>query len=134
MENPCKTRTSLMALGISFHAQKKVFGDHPQGEKLYSSRLIGFTEKLHGLDNQVRKDSSAQVLMGILLYLEFLVDFVEAFRVVRQLDPDVLGPDEDRLQVRPVALYLEPRRQHLVRSRQLVLPRRDFFQKVVDIL
>ena len=45
--------------------------------------------------------------------LELGVDVVEALRVDRKLLPDVLGPDEDRLQVGPGPLDVEPETDHL---------------------
>ena len=66
--------------------------------------------------------------------LEVRVDPVEALRVFRQLTPDVLRPDEDRLQMRPGSLHLEPDANDLVGRAELLLPSRDLLQEVSDEL
>lgn len=46
-------------------------------------------------------------------HLELGVNVLEAFGVLGQLLADVLGADEDALQMAPGALHFEPNRNHL---------------------
>lgn len=54
--------------------------------------------------------------------------------MLRQLSPDILGANEDGLQVRPRALHLKPDHDDRVGSGQLLLPLRHLLQEVANKL
>ena len=68
------------------------------------------------------------------LYLEILINLIEAFGIFRQLLPDVLRPDEDGLEMGPRPLNLKPDTDHLVCCGQFLLPRGHLFQEVGNVL
>lgn len=67
-------------------------------------------------------------------HLELRVNAVEALGVLRQLGADVLGADEDALQVAPGPLDLKPDGDDGVRRGQLLLPARHLLQEVGQVL
>ena len=69
-----------------------------------------------------------------LPHLEVSVDAIKSLGVLRQLVPDVLRANEDRLQVRPCSLNLQVNGNNLVSCGQLLLPCRHLSQEVGNVL